>query len=263
MKKLILLASSCLFFFLHLSSSYAATGQSDLHTQLTVIGDVLNHQDFVSAKKLWDDILKSTTIDEIAQIQNYSDYLTYLQLIVWNWDTDQKDSIIALRKKYHPEDAKRASLLTRKDRSAFWESDCLSRHSDAIDIIEYAHCIRNTSEIDSAQKKKILFLLIPRYFSKIIKANDYQWMSDLSIFLAYYSSEYPEKSLLVEKYQKQLAKKILEHDPHWVNAYFIMISISKNDSEKSYWIDQLRKNYIGDDERRKAIVEPYINSYQK
>lgn len=88
-------------------------------------------------------------------------------------------------------------------------------------------------------------------------------MSDLSILLAYYASEYPEKSLLVEKYQRQLAEKILEYDIHWVNAYFIMISISKNDSEKSYWMDQLRKNYIGDDERRKVIVEPYINSYQK
>ena len=87
-------------------------------------------------------------------------------------------------------------------------------------------------------------------------------MSDLSIFLSYYSSEYPEKSLLVEKYQKQLAKKILEHDPHWVNTYFIMIRISKNDSEKSYWIDQLRKNYIGDSERWKSTVEPYINAYQ-
>ncbi len=262
MKKLILLASCSLFFFLHHSSSYAATGQSDLHTQLTVIGDALNHQDFVSAKKLWDDVLKSTTIDEIAQIQNYSDYLTYLQLIVWNWDTDQKDSIIALRKKYHPEDAKRASLLARKDQSAFWDSDCISQHLDAIDLIEYAHCIRNTPKIDLTKKKKILFPLIPRYFSKVIKANDYQWMSDLSIFLAYYASEYPEKSLLVEKYQKQLAKKILEHDPHWVNAYFIMLGVSEEDSEISYWMNELKKNYIGDVERWKITVEPFIDQYQ-
>ncbi len=262
MKKLILLSFYYTCIFLYFPYTYADIGAQDLHTQLTVIGDALNHQDFVSAKNLWDDLLKSTTFDEIAKTPIYYDFLMYLQLIIWNWDTDKRDSIIALREKYHPEDAKRASLLTRKDRSAFWQSNCTSLYQANIDTIDYGHCIIHSSKLNSGRKKKILFTLIPRYYSKVIRANDYQWMSDLSIFLAYYVSEYPEKSLLVEKYQKQLAKKILEQDPHWVNAYFIMLSVSEKRSERSYWISELKKNYIWDVERWKITVEPYINQYQ-
>ncbi len=262
MKKISLLVFCYIFSFFYSSYSYANSGVQDLHAQLIVVGDALNHQDFESAKVLWDTLLKSYTPDDIAKMTTYSDYLTYLQLFMWNWYTDLRNSIITLREKYHPEDGKRASFLTRKDRSVFWDSDCTSSHQAILDTIDYAHCILNTSKITSENKKKILFPLVPRYFMKVLKINDYQWMSDLSIFLSYYISSYPEKSLLAEKYQKQLAQKILKHDPHWVNAYFIMISISEKGTKKAYWIDELRKNYIWDSDQWKRVVEPFIASYQ-
>ena len=87
-------------------------------------------------------------------------------------------------------------------------------------------------------------------------------MSDLSIFLSSYATNYPEKILLAEKYQKQLAKKILDHDSHWVNAYFVMLRIAKSNTERSYWINELKKNYIWDTERWKNTVEPSITYYQ-
>ena len=134
--------------------------------------------------------------------------------------------------------------MTRKNPSLFWESNCTSLYQPSIDTIDYAHCVLQSSKMNTEKKKKILSPLIPRYFTKILKANDYQAMSDLSIFLSSYATNYPEKILLAEKYQKQLAKKILDHDSHWVNAYFVMLRIAKANTERSYWINELKKNYI-------------------
>ena len=84
MKTFILLLFCCSFILQYFSYSYANTGGIDLHTQLRTIGDALNHQNFTEAIVLKDEILKQTSVEEIAKNTNYNDFLIYLQLLMWN-----------------------------------------------------------------------------------------------------------------------------------------------------------------------------------
>ena len=86
-------------------------------------------------------------------------------------------------------------------------------------------------------------------------------MSDFTIFLSYYEKAFPEKKSFAKAYQIRASKMILQYDPHWVNAYLTMIANSTKVSDRERWISELRKQYIGDDERWKNTVEPFINSY--
>ena len=233
-----------------------------IHEAFDQIGVALNHQDFASAKSHRERLLESVSIEDIAKNASYTDYLSLIQELWWDGRDEKFDNALIWREQYHPEDAKRASFLTRKNPSLFWESNCTSLYQASIDTIDYAHCVLQSSKVNSEKKKTILSSLIPRYFTKILKENNYQAMSDLSIFLSSYATNYPEKILLAEKYQKQLAKKILDHDSHWVNAYFVMLRIAKSNTERSYWINELKKNYIWDTERWKNTVEPSITYYQ-
>lgn len=94
---------------------YAIYDESSIHHKLEEIGIALNHQDFITAKVLRDELLQSASIEEIAKNATYIDYLSFIQELVWEGRDEKFESALILREKYHPEDTERASFLTRKN----------------------------------------------------------------------------------------------------------------------------------------------------
>lgn len=55
--------------------------------------------------------------------------------------------------------------------------------------------------------------------------------------------------------------KIIQQDKHWVNGYFFLIANSRSSIEREKWIDALSDAYIGDMDRWKMTIIPFISSF--
>ena len=250
-----------LFLFLVPISGFAAPSSQEVSMTLANIWLYLNHQDFTKAIELSDDLLEKISLEDAAKDLEYEDFITLLQTLKWQNASERLLEIITLRERYHPEDSSKAAFLTRKDRAQFWKSCNATISSAFIDQVDAVFCIVAKKNMPSVLKRKITRDFININYSLILKGDDLQKASDLGNFLSQASSIDPTKKSLYSQYQKALWMKIIAADPHWVNGYFFLIANAKSSTEKDKWIDVLSDAYIGDIDRWKSTIAPFINSF--
>lgn len=240
---------------------FAVSSSEEVSTTLANIWLYLNHQDFTKATELSDGLLEKISLENAARDLVYEDFITLLQTLKWQDASEKLSEIIVLRERYHPEDSSRAAFLTRKDRTQFWKSCNATVSSLFLDEIDKVFCIVSKKNTPLILKRKIARDFIHKNYPLILKGDDLQKASDLGNFLSQATSIDPTKKSLYAQYQKALWVKIITADPHWVNGYFFLIANARSSVEKEKWIDALSDAYIGDMDRWKMTIVPFINSF--
>lgn len=253
---------SCFFIFLLLPiSGFAVPSSEEVSTTLENIWLHLNHQDFTKATELSDGLLEKISLESAAKNLIYEDFITLMQTLKWQDASEKLSEIIVLRERYHPEDSSKAAFLTRKDRTQFWETCNATVSTIFLDEIDKVFCIVSKKNMSSVLKRKITRDFIHKNYPLILKEDDLQKASDLGNFLSHAASIDPIKKSLYAQYQKKLWMKIIQQDKHWVNGYFFLIANSRSSIEREKWIDALSDAYIGDMDRWKMTIIPFISSF--
>ncbi len=242
-------------------TGFAAPSSQEVSTTLANIWVYLNHQDFTKATGLSDGLLEKISLENAAKDLVYEDFITLLQTLKWQDASEKLSEIITLRERYHPEDSSKAAFLTRKDRTQFWKTCNATVSSLFLDEIDLVFCIVAKKNMSSVLKRKISRDFINKNYPLILKEDDLQKASDLGNFLSHVTSIDPTKKSLYAQHQKKLWMKIIAADPYWVNGYFFLIANSKSSIEKEKWIDALSDAYIGDMDRWKMTIIPFISSF--